>query len=199
MYPPRKLTDGTDPTPFERWSAYPGRPSNWLHDRALTRNRLASIDRLFKPRGQGDIPAAPRATIAQWLSALVSLDSQVGVYSAIEEAASTGWLKKLVNEERADEAVKASMAAVQTAATIPPETRRNERLGEIVLTASGTWQSPNPERLFLPDESLNNSRIADSASYVHPELASDRDTLRALVELGLEPPSPESRRAGWPR
>ena len=192
LYPPKKLTDGTDPTPFERWSAYPGRPSNWLHNRALTRNRLASIDRLFQPRWQGDIPAAPRATIAQWLSALVTLDTHVGAYSAIEEAASAKWLKKLVNEERADEAVKASMAAVQTAATIPPEIRRNERLGEIILTASGAWQPPNPERLFLPDESLNSSRIAESVSYVHPELASDRDTLRALMELGLKPPSPES-------
>ena len=94
LYPPKKLTDGTDRTPFERWSAYSGRPSNWLHGKALTRNRLASIDRLFVPRWQGDVPAAPRATIGQWLSALVSLDSHIGVYSAIEEIEGSGWLRR---------------------------------------------------------------------------------------------------------
>lgn len=91
--------------PLERWSAYPGRPSNWLHHRALTRNRLTSIDGLSSLHSHGDSPAAPRATIAQWLNALVSSGSHVGVYLAIEEVTSTNWLKTLVNERRAVQTV----------------------------------------------------------------------------------------------
>ena len=163
-YPPKKLTDGSDTAPFERWAAYAGRPRDWLHHRALTRNRLAAIDRLFLPKWQGHTPTAPRATIADWLEALVKYQ---------EEAA-----------------VRASMAAVQTAASIPSETRSNERLGDIVLTADGGWQPPDPERLFLPEESPSGT--ADLASFVHPKLIADRDTLLALKELGLKPPSPKS-------
>ena len=79
-YPPKRLTDGSDRGPLERWAAYLGRPSNWLHHMAFTRNRLARIDQLFPParmwsqyRGFYDSePTAPRATIAEWLEALVS-------------------------------------------------------------------------------------------------------------------------------
>ena len=85
------------------------------------------------------------------------------------------------------------MAAIQTAAAIPPAIRSNEELGDIVLTASGAWRSPDPAHLFLPDESLNGEGSADPASYVHPKLASDPDTLTALKELGFKPPSMESR------
>ena len=167
-YPPKKLTDGTDSAPFECWSAYPGRPPNWLHHRGITRNRLASIDRLFPPRWPGDIPAAPRARISEWLTALVK-------------------------GRNADEAVKSSMAAIHAAAAIPGEIRLKEQLGEIVLTANGAWRSPDPERLFLPVDSENDGRIREPASTVHPELASDRETLSALINLGLKAPSPESR------
>ena len=163
-YPPKKLTDGSETAPFERWAAYAGRPHDWLHHRALTRNRLAAIDRLFLPKWQGHTPTAPRVTIADWLEALV--------------------------KDQEEEAVRASMAAVQTAAAIPPETRSNERLGDIVLTADGGWQPPDPERLFLPEESPSGT--ADPASCVHPKLVEDRDTLLALKELGLKPPSPKS-------
>ncbi len=64
-YPPRGLTDSgaVDLAPFERWAEYDGRPSNWLHHSALTRIRLARIDRLFQFR-------RPAASIAQWLMAL---------------------------------------------------------------------------------------------------------------------------------
>ena len=72
-YPPKELTADRqmDMAPLERWASFPGRPSNWLHHGALTRNRLATIDRLFPPRWRGDPPSAPRATIAEWLGALV--------------------------------------------------------------------------------------------------------------------------------
>ena len=173
LYPPDKLTrDGQGAVAaFEHWTAYPGRPPNWLHHKALTRNRLAIVDRLFHPEGEpprGPSSGAPRAMIAEWL-------------------------KALVEGKEADEAVRASIAAVQTAAAIPPETRSGKNLGKIVLTADGAWQAPDREHLFLPDEPRADSGSTGAESYVHPDLASDPDTLSALKTLGIKSPSPESR------
>ena len=167
LYPPKQLTDRSDRTPFERWAEYPDRPSDWLHHKALTRNRLASIDRLFPPRWQGDSPSAPRATIADWLGALIKYKD-------------------------GDNAVLGSMAAVQTAATIETDVRRISDLGDIVLTKRGDWRSPNPEHLFLPIEVWADNEASGMESYVHPGLVSDGETLSALQELGLKSPSPES-------
>ena len=166
-YPPKILTDRSDPAPFERWAAFQGRPRDWLHHQALTRNRLASIDRLFPLRWKGDSPTAPRATVAEWLEAIVQ------------------------NQE-ADNTVLASMAAVQAAATIPTEIRSDEELGKIILTASGDWRSPDPERVFLPDEMQDDDGSTSGAAYVHTDLVSDSETLSALKALGLDAPSPES-------
>ena len=167
MYPPQKLTDGSDTAPFEHWASYLGRPFNWLHHKALTRNRLATIDRLFPPRCHGDSPSAPRATIVEWLRALVK-------------------------DQEPDDAVRASMAAIQTSAAIPPEKRSNGGLADIVLTASGDWRSPDPEHLFLHDETQADDGSTRTESYVHPELISDSETLSALKKLGLKSPSLES-------
>ena len=173
-YPPKSLTDSSGQVPLERWAAYSGRPSNWLHHSALTRNRLASIDRLFPPEQKwsgyrffDSEPAAPRASIAEWLWALV--DGKQG-----------------------DEAIHASKVAIQTAAAIPSAVRSNEGLGEIVLTAGCDWRSPDPERLFLPEETQAEYATSGTESYVHPDLVSDKDTYSALTELGLKPPTPES-------
>lgn len=172
-YPPDKLTrDGqVAVAAFERWTSYPGRPSNWLHHKVLARNRLAIIDRLFHPEGKPPrwpLSGVPKTTIAKWL-------------------------KVLVEGKVADEAVRASMAAVQTAAAIPPETRSGENLGEIVLTVNGDWQAPDPEHLFLPDKTQADGGSTDTERYVHPDLASDPDTLSALIVLGIKPPSSKSR------
>ena len=170
-YPPDKLTRDLQGAvaAFKRWTSYPDRPSNWLHHTALTRNRLAAINRLFPPRWQGDDnPTAPKTTIAEWL-------------------------KALVEGKEADEAVRASMAAVQTAAAIPPETRSGKNLGKIVLTVNGDWQAPDPEHLFLPDKTQADGGSTGAESYVHPDLVSDPDTLSALKTLGIKSPSPESR------
>ena len=172
-FPPKELTPSGQmvAAPFERWEAYPDRPSNWLHHKALSRNRLAAIDRLFHP---GDEPpkwpssGAPRATIAKWLEALVKAGETCG------------------------DTIDASKAAVQVAALIPNGIRESDDLGAIVLTATGALRTPDPERLFLPEDPLNGGNIADPALCVHPDLVSDRDTLSALKKLKLKPPSPES-------
>ena len=83
------------------------------------------------------------------------------------------------------------MAAVQVAELIPDGIRRNADLGKIVLTAAGDLDKPDPERLFLPDESPNGGG-AEPVSCVHPELVSDPNTRSALKALGIKPPLPES-------
>lgn len=163
-YPPKELTsDGqVDLTPFERWAACPNRPSGWLNHKALTRNRLAVIDRLFPQQRPSQRTAAPRATIVEWLEALV--------------------------EDRGpNEVIHASMAAIQAAAAIPPE--RLQYYVDIVLTATGDLRGTDPDAIFLPDETQVGGH--DPGLFVHPELASDADTLAALKELGIEPLSPE--------
>ena len=166
-YPPKALTDGAGRELFDQWAAYPGRPSNWLHHNALTRNRLARIDWLFPSPRFGAVSSAPRATIAEWLEALAKT-------------------------EGADDPVRASMAAVQVAARIPERIRTDNDLGEIVLTAAGAMSRPNPEYFFLPAEKQDGDGSASTASFVHPDLASDDATLSALKVLGLMWPSPES-------
>ena len=175
-YPPEDLVRGgqIDTAPFERWAAHPGRPSNWLHHKALRRNRLAAIDRLFHSGGEPpkwSSSGASKATIAEWLEALVKAG-------------------------KPSDAVEASKAAVQVAALIPDEIRKNADPGEIVLTAAGALRKPDPQSVFLPEEeALSGNGHGDgqeSNSYVHPALVSDRDTLSALKKLELKPPSPES-------
>ena len=176
-YPPKELTqDGRrGRAAFERWAAYPGRPREWVHHTALTRNRIAVMERLFQvsapssPDMLQGIPtnAMPRATIAKWL-------------------------ETLAKSGKSDDAVQASMAAIQVAELIPSGVRTGACLGEVVLTAGGDLRTPDPDRLFLPEETGNGGSVTDPASYVHPELTADRDTLRALKALGLKPPSPDA-------
>ncbi len=174
-YPPKLTTDSQiDPAPFDRWAAYPGRPSDWLHHKALTRKRLATIGRLYDPPDKlqnWDRKTVPSASIAEWLEALIE------------------------GGQRQGEAIMCSKAAIQTAAFISFYCNimgRNDELGKIVLTADNAWQTPNPDHLFLPDESLHNGYTFNLKSYIHSELASDNDTLSALKKLGLKPPSPEN-------
>ncbi len=172
-YPPKELTVDRqeDMAPFGCWKAYPGRPTNWLHHRALTRNRLARIDRLFDPEGKSPrwpASGAARAKIAEWLEALV-------------------------DDRQSDDITEASMAAIQTAALVLPGIRSSERLGEIVLAATGALMEPDSDHLFLPGDSLNGGPPTDLESCVHPSLVSDSNTLSALKKLGIKPPSPESR------
>ena len=166
-YPPEPLTRDRQMNlaPFDEWAAVPGRPVDWLHHRALGRERLSRIDRLFH---HGGMSGMPRASIAEWLRALVE-------------------------HKRADDAVQASMAAIQTAALISPEIRSDHELGDIVLTANGGWSGPDPESVFLPDELLNDGPTLNLGSFVHPELASDGDTRKALAMLGIKPVSPQIR------
>ena len=171
-YPPTQLTPdrGMDMAPLERWAAYPGRPNDWLHHKALTRTRLATVDRLSQAPAQPTwrVTRVPRASLATWLEALV-------------RRAAPG------------EAVAASRSAIQTAALIQWSRRIDADLGGIVLAESGRWCEPDPQVLFLPIESAVSGGATNPDSSVHPELAADEETLSALKNLGLKPPSPEGR------
>ncbi len=167
-YPPKELTlDGRiDTNLFERWAGCLGRPLKWLHHKALTRTRLAAIDRLFPSETWP--PGAPRATIAKWLESLCK---------GKKEAALIG----------------ASRASVQVAALIPSEIRTpSDKLGSIVLTATGALHKPDPERLFLSKEIPVDDNATKPECFAHPKLVSDPETLAALEKLGIKSPSPES-------
>lgn len=173
-YPPKELTPdrGMDMSPFQRWEAYLDRPSAWLHHSAIRRDRFATVDRLFHSEGEPPSPAidgAPRATIEKWL-------------------------KSLVRKQNPERKIEASKAAIQTAALISPEIRKKQqRLGSIVRTASDEWREPDPEHLFLPEESANDHHSLEPLeSRVHWRLVADTDTLAALKKLGIKPPSHES-------
>lgn len=177
-YPPKELTqDGRrDMAPFERWAAYPGRPREWVHHTALTRNRIAAMGRLF----QVSAPPSP------------VMRPSMNPTNTMPRATIDEWLETLAKSGKSDDAVQASMAAIQVAELIPSGIRTGTCLGEIVLTAGGDLRTPDPDRLFLPEETGNGGIVTDPASYVHPELTADRDTLRALKALGLKPPSPDA-------
>ena len=106
----------------------------------------------------------PRARISDWLEALVKSPGST--------------------EDR----VRASMAAIQTAALMPDLLLENHaQMGKIVLTVDGRWVTPDPNGVYLgEDDSLS------LANLVHPELQEDAETLIALEKLGIKPASTES-------
>ena len=165
-YPPRGIADvGQIPSDsLGRWAAYDRRPTGWLHHSTLTRNRLATLERLWLSMYvRGAYGTLPRATVAEWLEALV----------------------KEANTER--EALEASMAAIQTAALMPEPLRQYVDLGDIVFTADGSWVAPDPDRVFLGGGYSSDERVL-----VHPQLEADAETLGALKALGVRPASPET-------
>ena len=168
-YPPY----GVGGAALARWAAYSDRPKNWLHHSAVTRNRLAAVERLLPERlaRQSEF----RAPVWKWLDALVEMHSSV----FFEEADSLS------------SALEASKAAIQTAALIPAGIREGGDLGSIVLTAGSDWQEPNPETVFLPDSEAAEETV--STSLVHPALVTDADTRKALETLGIGRASAESR------
>lgn len=159
-YPPENLTNDGG---MKIWTEYPGRPSDWLHPKAVTRNRFARVDRLFEFSG------APRATIAEWLESLFEDKSDD---EAIQASRTAIRIAASISDDR--------------------RRLERDGLGNIVITASGVRVTLDPDHLFLPDDSSDLIDIEDLASFVHPNLASDPDTYEALVKLGLKSPSRDS-------
>ena len=170
-YPPKELTsDGAlGAETLERWAQYSGRPPNWLHPRAIPRTRLARIEQL----------------IEQWKSA--------NGYPYPRKATVSEWLEALVKEKTGNAAVEASKAALVTAATIPPDLRRNPyTLGSIVLMQDGNWKPVDPEHVFLPRDVTDAGSPSNAGELVHAGLARDADACHALRELKVNPVSADS-------
>ena len=159
---------------LKRWAAFDHRPSGWLHHSAVTRrgaNRLAALDRLYGASEGNPSASLPRASISEWLEALLSDEpSQPSTATQLD----------------------ASAAAIQTASLIPEFERRLRSLGNIVITANGQQVEPDPETQFLGDDHTFSRR-----DLVHPQLQADPETLRALKELGLKPASAETSFRGF--
>ncbi len=173
-YPPKELTPDRSPErtqeALEGWARYPGRPSNWLHHRALLRNRLARIDQLIEQWKSTDGQASRfprRVSVSEWLEALVA--GKVG-----------------------NAAVEASGAALVTAAALPPDLRSPYTLGRIVLMQDGAWKPADPEQVFLPRDGSDAESSSNAGWLVRTSVAADAEALRALDELGIRTVSAES-------
>ena len=166
--PDEATAHGSASEVLDLWAAFDHKPADWLHHTALTRVRLATIDRLFHPDQRWRVDQAPRAACSEWLEALVS-------------QAAPG-----------DEAA-ASSAAISIAGLLHEDGLRPEELGRIVFTANGRWRKPDPDHLFLPVEDSTVGSTNDPESSVHLDVTSNKTTLDTLKKLGLKTPSAETR------
>ena len=190
-------------TALERWAAGENRPKNWIHHRALTRNRLARLDRLhgqeqdreFSSRTFSNTNPLPKASISKWLEALVEETKyqQQVLGSRVDETRRGNGEVHLGGEAAKlkagweELAVETSKAAIQTATLIPPAIRgKNKDLGSIVLSTDGRWLVPDPDTIRL-------SGGLSEGVFVHERLESDPETLRALNKLGINPATPETK------
>ncbi len=123
-YPPSELTrDGqVAEESLERWAAHVRRPSDWVHHSALTRNRLATLDRVYD--GQ-----LPRARLSDWLEALVKSSDSI--------------------EDRIQDSMAAIQTAASMPEAL---LESYSQMGRIVLTAAGGWVTPDPDHVFLGGE-----------------------------------------------
>ena len=175
LYPPKELTDNIDVDLFESWAAYRYLPNEWLHIRALTRNRLARLDFLYRSylenrtqRSPSFGTSIPRQSIAKWLEAL-TLHAK-----SAKRKGEPNWQEL---------AIEASTAAIQTAVLIDEQIRnRYDSLGSIVFTSHNNWVMPDPSKVFLSDSTDPHSDIKTT----HPHLCSNPKTLQSLQQLGLQ-------------
>ena len=158
----------------ELWASHGAQPTGWLHHKALSRNRMAKIDALFAADPFSVYSKAPRTSVGEWLEALVE-------------------------ESRWNDPVPASKTAVQIAAMlkktamIKRQSHEPEDFGKILLTASGVWRLPDPELVFLPQESPTVGSTIKPGDCVHPALTADPEARQALKKLGFREQTLESR------
>ena len=203
-YPPQELPESA----LQRWAAYDKRPTDWLHHRSMTRNRLAVINRIIPSRvyrhwdgSVGSVSGLRHASIEQWLEALVekAKSQQPGLADNLDALRQRApYLSRediqRIEAQREQPIVEASVAAIQTAALIPESIRANNELGSIVLTAYGEWGQPDPDKVFLGGLDTSN---ASNRNLVHPQLESDPETLSALEKLGIKLASAETEFRSW--
>ena len=150
--------------PADTWASYAHRPAEWLHHSALANERISAIARI-NDRGETQRGELERATVAEWLEALVEAGSEE------------------------DDEVGASKAALQVAAQMKEAGVVGEvsEFGEILLTSRGQWVGLDPKQVFFDSEKEG----AGDVLTVHPDLEADPPTYQALQQFGIQRPSPE--------
>ena len=173
-YAPEELTrQGVVQEPLDKWQSCEQRPRDWVHHAVLTRNRLAKLNPLF-----GD---------ERWWSIY-----RCGFQTGAPRATLSNWLLALIEEWSEDDPAGASRAAIQVASLMPRTARDDpQHLGSIVLTQSGDWRSPDPNVLFLPALPFSAGDRGMDAHLVHVDLAADEWVANDLRQLGLREISAE--------
>ena len=125
------------------WGEYQHRPATWLHESAVTQDRLAAIGRICRGSGVRSYEQVPRSSVAEWLEALTDAGRAAG-----------------------DE-VTASRTAIAIAALLPKD---KGPAGSIVLTADNGWAVPGPDTVYLSDaEGVDVSQCVHPAIESDPE------------------------------
>lgn len=147
--------------PTETWASYAHRPVDWLHHSALGNERLSALARI-SDRGESQRGALKRASVSEWLEALVE------------------------SGRKHDDEIGASRVAIQVAAQMMEAgaTTSAPAFGRILLSASGNWEMLSGERMFLRGE-----YASDDERTVHPELNGDATVVQALKIVGIGEPS----------
>ena len=158
-YPP-DLPPGVRSKLLAKWEECAWRPREWLHHSAITRDRLAKIDRLYSGSLGERVPGrpVPRESLASWLESIV--EGRSGV-----------------------EAVEASKTAIHIAAVLKGTEVDQAGFGAIVLTQSGEWKEPGSAEVFFLNE--DDDFHGDDDLIVHRDIARDLHSIGFLVLLGV--------------
>jgi superfamily II DNA or RNA helicase len=136
---------------LEMWNRYPGRPANWLHPSVEALEiRSGKVEHVLEAAGHS------RATVVQWLEALVS-----------------------------DGTAEASAVAIRILAEMIKENSPfadQARTAKIVLTESHGVVAPVVGKVF---RRAVQDGLKDDMVYVDPKLSEDMSLASALTELGI--------------
>ena len=146
------------------WEQCAWRPREWLHSRAIIRDRLAKIDRLYS----GNL-------------------SEHKLGRPVPRESLACWLESIVKGRTGDEAVEASKTAVRIAAMVEKAQVDHSGFGEICLTQAGEWKEPGSAEVFFLKE--DEDFHGDDDLIVHRDIAHDPVSRRFLALLGVSPMS----------
>ncbi|MFG2134162.1 DEAD/DEAH box helicase [Streptomyces sp. NPDC048751] len=165
-FPPVEGKDATKILKSEwlrMWSGYPGRPSNWVHPSVDTTGRLRSgkVEHILNEAKH------PRATVREWLEALVA-DGQA-------EASAT--------------AIRIFAEMITSGSPFVEEARK----ARFVLTESHGMVPPVPNKVW---RRVVQDGLKDDLVYVDPKLSDDPSLQSALSTIGIREADDRGRFSG---
>ena len=143
-----------------KWEECAWRPREWLHHSAITRDRLAKIDRLYSGNMRERVPGRP-----------------------VPRESLACWMESIVEDRSGDEAVEASKTAIHIAAVLKGTGVDQAGFGAIVLTQSGEWKAPGSAEVFFLNE--DDDFHGDDDLIVHRDIARDLHSIESLAVLGV--------------